>query len=1645
MKKIVQQLGYIIDPVNNIWISPSYQGIAYSDGDEVETRIASIIQKTTDISILSAELRQHCTDWPTLYHLSGTRANIMRPFESNIKGDVLEIGAGCGAITRYLGECGANVLALEGSPRRAAIARSRTRELENVTVLAEKFDHFKCDKKFDVITLVGVLEYANLFTSGENPHLEMLARLSALLKPDGKLIIAIENQLGLKYFAGAPEDHLGQPMIGIEGRYRKDQPQTFGRKVLSGMLEKVGFTVTEFLAPFPDYKFPVSIITEEGFTNQNFDAAAFAWQSVRRDQQLPIHCNFALELAWPVIFENDLGLDMANSFLIIVSNNVKQLSKPMVLAYHYSTDRIAQYCKETKFKATEFNSIDVDYRPLYSIHGSDGSNKQELITFACPELDKYCKGYTLSWEFIQIVTKDGWSIEEVGEFLNSYISVIKYILNITDFSLDSLDVRLPSKYFDLTPQNIIFSEDGKPVFIDTEWLLNDGIELGHLLFRGLLWMMSGITRYGKNSQNKRYSCIEFIQLAISAVGFVLTKEQIMRFIDIESSVQEKITGGSMQELFEWRMQQELVSDNINQAVDEYVGQIETFNQTIIGQDAQLEAYRLQAVQFDDLLRTATIEHDKVNQQVVSMSGQIAELNQTIVERDEQLESYRLQAGQFDDLLRSTIKEHDKVNQQVVSQNGQIAELNQTIVEQDQQLEAYRLQLEQFDSLLCTANTQIESLNQTIAIRDNDIAVLSAKKSWSVIKPIRDLFSVKNANRPAVESLGKHAIVLDTLPEDFDGDSYLKLNDDLFVAGVDPAIHYLKFGQHEGREYRLTELDATDLEKQLPEDFDGDLYLKLNPDLAEMEVDPFIHYLRHGHSEGRIYKLIEVDDQLPEDFDGDTYLKLNVDLVAVGIDPAKHYSRFGRREERIYKLPELDVSGEHEIKSERETILVVSHEASRTGAPILSLNLVQSFVGPYNVVALLLGGGPLSDDFLLSGAAVVNAHSLRGNPAMASHVVEQLCERFKFKFALVNSIESRFVLPQLSEHFIPTISLIHEFASYTRPRNAFRETLFWSAEVVFSANVTKENAFNEYPDLSAQAVHTIPQGRCLLPFSEANEEASQTESLHIQRLMRPKGLADDAVIVLGAGSVQIRKGVDLFIECATRVLHLPGGEKCRFVWVGNGYNPENDLGYSVYLADQIRRAGIQAHFVFIDETSAIETAYQEADMLLLSSRLDPLPNVAIDAMVLGVPVLCFDKTTGIADFLIEIGLGSQCVADYIDSTNMAEKILALATSTDLREAVGEQCQQASIAFFDMTRYVASLESLAKMAGEGIKQEQADTQTILDSGLFRQRFSASPHNQNQAIERQIRLYVREWASGIGRRKPFPGFHPGIYLEQHGLTNKGSDPFADYLRAGQPQGPWTYPVIEANELEVDNLPDNHRVALHIHVYYPELLPEIMMRLSSNQICPDLFVSITDEKNRQLVVEALKEYKGNIVDIQLVPNRGRDIGPFLTAFGHKILANYDFVGHIHTKKSVDIKDASVGETWRQFLLEHLLGGESGVMADNILSRLHNDASVGLVFPDDPYIVGWEANLSIAKPLAQKLGFENLPEHFVFPVGTMFWAKTAALAPLINLNLDWEDYPEEPLPYDGSLLHAIERLFFLCPLLNNMQSATTHVIGLTR
>ena len=633
MKLPLSRLGYRLNPETNIWSRPDYIGIAYSDGDDVEQRIAAIIEQAHDLTVLSTELRQHCIDWPSRYHLSGTRANVVRPFQAFLRGaDVLEIGAGCGAITRYFGEYGANVLALEGAPRRAAIVRSRTRDIPNVMVVADRFDQFDWDKKFDVISLIGVLEYANLFTLAGDPALAMLKRVRTMLKPNGKLIIAIENQLGLKYFAGANEDHLGQPMVGIEGRYRKDQQQTWGRKVLTGLLEQAGFAASEFLAPFPDYKLPVSILTEEGFSNKNFDAAVFAWQSTRRDPQLPAYCNFSLDLAWPEVFRNGLGLDVANSFLIITSPDAKKIVPAGVLAYHYSGERIPAYCKETLFIGNHSGDIRVEYARLDAPNKDSDKANNSLIKFICPNSDEYTFGRPLSLELINIVKEDGWSFDQIARFVSRYLSIVETLAKSTgiNVSMASPYTELPGEFIDAIPRNIIIREDGSFSFIDKEWQLTKPIEIGHLLFRSLLWMVDSITRFGRPTSGDNMTRYQFIDNAFVAAGLRLQEEDYARYITIEAEIQQAVSGYAKENIVNWwKTDQPLPVLSLSQAMAERDGQIVNLSQAVNERDSQI-------VNLSQAVNERDSQIVNLSQAVNERDGQIVNLSQAVNEREGQI-------------------------------------------------------------------------------------------------------------------------------------------------------------------------------------------------------------------------------------------------------------------------------------------------------------------------------------------------------------------------------------------------------------------------------------------------------------------------------------------------------------------------------------------------------------------------------------------------------------------------------------------------------------------------------------------------------------------------------------------------------------------------------------------------------------------------------------------------------------------------------------------------------------------------------------------------------------------------------------------------------------------------------------------------
>ena len=886
--------------------------------------------------------------------------------------------------------------------------------------------------------------------------------------------------------------------------------------------------------------------------------------------------------------------------------------------------------------------------------------------------------------------------------------------------------------------------------------------------------------------------------------------------------------------------------------------------------------------------------------------------------------------------------------------------------------------------------------------------------------------------------------------EFDEEFYLRQNADVRLSGGDPYQHFLLFGRPEGR--RGTPPDEPDAPEY---EFDEEFYLRQYADVRLSGVDPYQHFVQFGRAEGRrgtspdpgakptgSESLDEYDGD-PSEFDELFYLKQYPDVGRSGIQPLRHFMLYGRLEGRLGAQPALGkVAGAMAYDASKETVLVVSHEASITGAPILSINLVRGLQQKYNVVSLLMGGGPLIKTFEEACVLVVGPIFQRQNPALARDAVAQLVELHDIKFAIVNSIECAQILEPLARASIPAVTLIHEFASYTRPRSAFKSAFFWSSEVVFSTQLTYQDVISQNPQLRSRTCRFVPQGRCVLLADEIDAQTHEREMARIHAALRPAASADDMMVVIGIGSVHIRKGVELFIDCAAKVMRAGTKRPVRFVWVGNGFDPVDDLSYSVYLADQIQRSGLQQHLHFMETTPLVEEIYRLSDLLLLTSRLDPLPGVAIEAMSHSMPVVCFDRTTGIADVLIHHGMAGECVVPYLDTDAMAARVVDFAASKDHCEHVGRQLLPIAEDYFNMDRYVVALDALALASVPKVAQELQLAQQIHGTMRSRHDFLSSAPPPIDEVEIIRWKYVRPWNAGFDRRKAFPGFHPGIYQEMRGDGGSG-DPVLDYLDAGSPDGPWLHEVIASEEAPLA-LPAGLRVALHLHVFYPELLPDMLERLSRNALQPDLYISVPDVTVRDRVQGILQAFAFNAV-LEMVPNRGRDIGPLLTGFGQTLLDGYDIIGHLHTKKTADVADVTMSDSWRNFLFENLLGGQAA-MADVIVGRMAADPSIGMVFPDEPNLLDWGSNRMEALLLCRRLGLpEELPQQFEFPVGTMFWARTEAIRPLIGLGLGWNDYPAEPLPYDGSMLHAIERLLPFVVDRQGFRSVLTNVEGITR
>lgn len=247
--------------INNIIVDYCYYDgkDIYSDGDDVENDLLELFKN--DGNVMNMLLND--SRWPVFYQLSPERRNITLPMGIGENDSVLEIGAGMGAVTGGVARVAKHIDCVDISARRSMINAYRNKQYDNITIYPGNFQKMELNRTYDVVTLIGALEYAPMFFHGEDhPDQAMLNKIWKYTKPGGKLYIAIENRLGMKYFSGAAEDHLGKPYIGITG-YPAGTVLTYSRSELINLLKKCGWGDLYFYYPYPDYKFPSVIYSDD--------------------------------------------------------------------------------------------------------------------------------------------------------------------------------------------------------------------------------------------------------------------------------------------------------------------------------------------------------------------------------------------------------------------------------------------------------------------------------------------------------------------------------------------------------------------------------------------------------------------------------------------------------------------------------------------------------------------------------------------------------------------------------------------------------------------------------------------------------------------------------------------------------------------------------------------------------------------------------------------------------------------------------------------------------------------------------------------------------------------------------------------------------------------------------------------------------------------------------------------------------------------------------------------------------------------------------------------------------------------------------------------------------------------------------------
>lgn len=470
---------------------------------------------------------------------------------------------------------------------------------------------------------------------------------------------------------------------------------------------------------------------------------------------------------------------------------------------------------------------------------------------------------------------------------------------------------------------------------------------------------------------------------------------------------------------------------------------------------------------------------------------------------------------------------------------------------------------------------------------------------------------------------------------------------------------------------------------------------------EVTVNPLLHYLLVGA------KLLVPTSKF---FDSSFYVSNYSDVLETELTPLSHFLQFGLFENRhpvslscglesmrsrraeIYPAGSKNISPLiAELGAEKFDLILVIHAASRTGAPMLGLSLLEKFREQgLNVLVFLTDGGELLPEFSAMASVIClqdTVYSKHAAAALEVHLDRLLkCDRLQPELPVIlNSAENLFISAVFTSRGFKPITLVHEFMqSYKEDQ---RNLLFRNSQLlIFSSDELRRTcpALDTYKG----QVRVLAQGLLDETYLALDRQNGK------EKLRSLLGLESNAFIVLGCGTIEPRKGTDIFVEVAIAVLQSRPSQPIHFIWVGGEvkYAPDCKRWAEI----DIKQAGLQNSVHFIDAQSDLKPFFAGADLFLLSSRQDPFPCVVQSAMACGLPVVAFDRTGGVPSILRN---GAGRVVPYGSVKEMASAVVSFIEQPIEAENCGKVGKKLISESFKMSDYAKDVLQAAQSIAAG----------------------------------------------------------------------------------------------------------------------------------------------------------------------------------------------------------------------------------------------------------------------------------------------------------------------------------------------------------